>query len=137
VDPLTDPAILFEISRAWRDSAADDPANRHEEGGYIVLKADRSFGVKRWPAGERSGIVPPSLDMNNRYDDKEVVAAFHTHPNPALDEAGREWDQGPSESDRRWHARRKLLGFVIGRVFVYKIGVNATIEVIGRREDVL
>ena len=81
--------------------------------------------------------MPPSLDIHNRYEEKEAVAAFHTHPNPPVDEAGREWEQGPSEGDRRWHARRRLRGFVVGRVFVYEIDVNAEIKVIGRREDLL
>ena len=137
VDPLTAPAIRVEISRAWGESAADDPANRHEEGGYIVLNANLSYRVERWPRGERSRSFPPSLDINNRYQDKEVVAAFHTHPNPPVDEAGREWEQGPSESDRRWHLRRKIRGFVIGRVFIYEIDANARIKVLGRREDLL
>ena len=62
--------------------------SRHEEGGYIVLNADGSFGVERWPRGEQSGIMPPPLGRDNRYKGREVVAAFHTHPNPAIDETG-------------------------------------------------
>ena len=137
MDLLSDPAILVEIRRAWRESEADDPAIRHEEGGYIVLNADLSYGVERWPRGERSRIVPPSLDIDNRYGGKEVVAAFHTHPNPPVDKAGREWEQGPGEGDRRWHARRKLRGIVVGGEFVYEIDADAKIKVIGRREDLL
>src|SRR5688572_30379006 len=103
------------MSRAWHESRADDPLERHEEGGYIVLNADGSHAVERWPRGGQSGITPPSLNADGRYNGKLVVAAFHTHPNPGVDEAGRLWEQEPSRSDRRWHARRKLRGFVISR----------------------
>ncbi len=102
-----------------------------------MLNADHSYGVERWPRGERSSIAPPAMDANNRYRNREVVATFHTHPNPPLDEAGREWEQGPGEADRRWHARRTLRGFVVGRELFYKIDVDAKIKVIGRREDLL
>ena len=88
MNPLTDRGVLIEISRAWRESQADDPAQRHEEGGYILLNADHSYEVRRWPRGERSSIAPPSLDVSNRHEEKEVVATFHTHPNPPVDEVG-------------------------------------------------
>jgi hypothetical protein len=137
LDPLKNPAILAEMNRAWRESQADDPMHRHEEGGYIVLNADSSHGIERWTRGGQSQIMPPALDANNCYNGKVVVAAFHTHPNPARDETGQEWEQGPSESDRGWHGRRKLRGFVIGWMLVYEIGVNAAISVIGKRDEVL
>ncbi len=40
LNPLADPAIVAEIGRAWRQFQPDDPANRHEEGGYILLNPD-------------------------------------------------------------------------------------------------
>jgi hypothetical protein len=54
-----------------------------------------------------------------------------------FDEMGQEWEQGPGESDRRWHGRRKLRGFVISDLLVYEIDVNARISVIGKRDEVL
>jgi hypothetical protein len=73
--------------------------------------------------------VPPPLDANHCYNGKVVVAAFHTHPNPPVDEAGQEWEQGPSESDQRWHKRRKLRGFVISRTLIYELDVDGTFSV--------
>jgi len=137
LDPLTDPAVIAEMNRAWRESQAGDPLYRHEEGGYILLGSNFSHRVERWARGEHSQIVPSPLDANNCYNGETVVAVFHTHPNPPVDEAGQEWEQGPSESDRRWHERRKLRGFVISRRLVYEIDVNAKISVIGKRSEVL
>lgn len=137
MDLLTDPAVIAGINRAWRESQTDDPTHRHEEGGYIVLNSDLSYSVERWAQGGQSMIVPPALDANNCYNGKAVVAAFHTHPNPPVDEAEREWEQGPSESDRRWHGRRKLRGIVVGHMFVYEIAVNGSISVLGKRDEVL
>ena len=137
MDLRTDPTIAAEMSRAWRESQPDDPLTRHEEGGYIVQNADLSYAVERWSRGENSRIVPPPLDCNSCYDGKVVVAACHTPPNPLVDEVGREWEQAPSESDRRWHGRRRLRGFVISRMLVYEIDVNATVFVLGERDEVL
>jgi hypothetical protein len=137
LDLLSDPALVAEINRAWQESQPDDSADRHEEGGYIAMNPDLSYSVERWPRGGSSHILPPPLDANNRYNGKMVVAAFHTHPNPPIDDAGREWEQAPSESDRRWHARRKLRGLVISRMLVYEIDVNAIVSVVGKRDEVL
>jgi len=106
-NPLSDPAIIAELNLAWQQSRAHDPAERHEEGGYILLTSDGFLRVERWRRGDQSHIVPPPLDVNGCYNGNEVVAAFHTHPNPAIDEMGQEWEQGPGESDRRWHQQSK------------------------------
>jgi hypothetical protein len=137
LDALTHTVIIAEISRAWRESNTQNAAGRREEGGYILQNPDSSYGVARWPRGEKSRIFPPPLDANNCYNGKVVVAAFHTHPNPPVDEAGQEWEQGPSESDRRWHIQRQLRGIVVGWMFVYELDVDGTISVLGKREEVL
>lgn len=137
MDPLKDPVIIAELSRAWRESASNDPQNRHEEGGYIVQNSNLSYGVQRWPRGDQSRIQPPPLEANNCYNGKSVVATFHTHPNQPVDEHGREWEQGPSESECRWHRRRRLRGYVISRMLVYEIGVEASVSVAGKRDEVL
>lgn len=134
---LTDATIIGELARAWRDSCPDELAARHEEGGYIVLHTNGSHSVERWPRGQQAGIVPPPLDANNCYNGKVVMAAFHTHPNPPVDEARREWEQEPSASDRRWHARWQLRGFVLSRRLVYEIAVNGETRVVGIYQEVL
>src|SRR4051812_36063935 len=103
MDPVAHPVIKAEMQQAWLDSQPDDPTKRHEEGGYILLNADGSLSVIRWPRGERSRIVPPPMEHGNRYNGLQAVAGFHTHPNPAMDDLGRAWEQGPSGSDQRWH----------------------------------
>ena len=137
MDLLADHAVRAEIRRAWQESTVDDPANRHEEGGYIVRNADGTYSVERWPRGEKSGIIPPPLKSGNHYMDREVIATFHTHPNPPIDEAGREWKEEPSERDQRWHARHRLRGYVIGHTSIYEIDTNGEFQAVGKREDVL
>jgi hypothetical protein len=137
VDPLDDPAIVAEMAQAWQESLSDDPVERHEEGGFVVLNSEGLYAVERWPRGGQSRILPLPLDAHNCYNGRVVVAAFHTHPNPPIDEIGQNWEQGPSQSDRRWHGRRRLRGFVISRELVYEIDVKANILVIGNRNEVL
>jgi hypothetical protein len=132
-----DGAILAEMKRAWRESQADDPEERHEEGAYVVLNADNSYAVERWSRGEQFRIAPPPLDLNGCYNGKQVIATFHTHPNPPIDEVGWQWEQGPSEADRRWHVRRRLRGFVVSATLVYEIAVDGTVRVVGKRDEVL
>jgi hypothetical protein len=137
MDAIANPLIKSELRRAWQQSLEDDPINRHEERGYIVLNPDSSLAVERWPRGEQSRIVPPLLAADNRYNGKPVVAAFHTHPNPSVDEEGRLWEQAPSPSDRRWHGRRKLRGYVISGSHVYAVDANGSVSVLGKRDEVL
>src|SRR5690349_21188632 len=136
-DPLDDATVRREIAMAWRDSEPDHPQLRHEEGGYIVVNFSGSYEVDRWPRGTGSTIVPPPLDANGCYNERVVVATFHTHPNPAVDELGREWDQAPSGSDRRWHHKRKLRGIVVSRDLVYEIAADAQVSVLGAFAEVL
>jgi hypothetical protein len=137
MEPLTDPSICAELDRAWRESQPDAPTYRHEEGGYIVQNDDNSYSIERWPRGGQSRIMPPPLDANNCYNGRAVIATFHTHPHPPIDEMGREWEQRPSESDRRWHERRRVHGIVISRELVFEIDANGTVSVLGKRREVL
>ena len=83
------------LEQAWQDSLPGDPANRHEEGGWVYMDtATRAITTRRAPAGARAVfdltapvIVPGSV----------VVATFHTHPNPAAEG----WDPGPSPGDEQ------------------------------------
>jgi hypothetical protein len=90
---LNEPTDQQALDNAWVDSLANDPARRHEEGGWIYM--DTTTGaivVRRAPAGSQAildltapAVVPGSV----------VVATFHTHPNPSAEG----WDTGPSTAD--------------------------------------
>lgn len=137
MDPLFDDGICRQLAAAWRDSQPDVSAARHEEGGYITQGADGSLSLDRWPRGMQARIVPPPLEPENRYNGKMVIATFHTHPNPSIDEEGQRWEQAPSLADRRWHQRRSLPGLVVARSLVYRIDSSGGVSVVGPREEVL
>jgi hypothetical protein len=91
---LSDATVLQALDIAWADSMPYDPVLRHEEGGWVYM--DLTTGqllVRRAPAGTRG-----SIDLNHPpiIQDAEVVAKFHTHPNPTVEG----WDPGPSAADR-------------------------------------
>ena len=137
-DPILSlPHVIEALRQAWGDSEPDKVALRHEEGGYIMRRPDQSVSVERWPQGQQGRIVPPPLDAANCYNGEVVIAAFHTHPNPPIDENGDEWEQGPSASDKRWHVRRKLPGYVISRDVLYAIDAAGNVQDAGKREEVL
>ena len=92
---LKDLIVRQALEQAWMDSLPADPAQRHEEGGWVY--ADTTTGaitVQRAPAGVRA-----SLDLNTPpiVPDAVVVATFHTHPNPSAEG----WNPGPSAADTR------------------------------------
>ncbi len=92
---LNDLAVQQALEQAWRDSLADDPINRHEEGGWIYLApATGQITIKRAASGGQALVDlsdPPLLQGSF------VVGKFHTHPNPTAEG----WEPGPSESDLR------------------------------------
>lgn len=137
MDLLADNGVLAALRQAWLDSQADSPLERHEEGGYIVRDSGGGYHVERWPRGGESRIAPPTIDPKGCYNGRVVLAVFHTHPNRPVDETGREWEQGPSQSDVQWHVRRKLTGWVVGWTTVYEIGPDGTIAVAGERNEVI
>jgi len=92
---LKDLIVRQALEQAWMDSLPADPAQRHEEGGWVF--ADTTTGtisVQRAPAGVRA-----SLDLNTPplVPGAVVVATFHTHPNPSAEG----WAPGPSAADTR------------------------------------
>ncbi len=137
MEPLSNPLVIAELDRAWKDSDAQTAGKRHEEGGYILMNSDGSLTVERWPHGEQFRIIPPPLDANNCYNGFAVVATFHTHPNPILDETGRKWEQAPGTADKRLHQRQNLRGFVISSAHVFQIDADGSVTVIGTRNEVL
>jgi hypothetical protein len=92
---LAHPDVVQALSEAWADSQPSDPANRHEEGGWIYLNLTTGdIVLRRAPAGMRSrlSLAKPPLLANYL-----IVGTFHTHPNPASEG----WDTGPSSQDQR------------------------------------
>jgi hypothetical protein len=88
-------AVQQAMNDAWRDSQANDPAHRHEEGGWIYQ--DTTTGqitTRRAPGGAQA-----SLDLSHppEVPGSVVVGKFHTHPNPTSEG----WDPGPSNQDTR------------------------------------
>jgi len=92
---LAHPNVVQGLVEAWADSQVNDPANRHEEGGWIYLNLSTGgIVIRRAPTGMRSRLSlanPPLLS------DHVIVGTFHTHPNPALEG----WVIGPSAQDQR------------------------------------
>lgn len=129
--------IAAAMRQAWVDSKAGDPRLRHEEGGFIVENPDRTLSVVRWQSGEGSRIIVPPLEDDNRYNGMKVIAAFHTHPNPPIDERGRHWDQAPGKSDIRWHRQQALGGYVISEQYVYEIQPDGSVSILGLSHEVL
>jgi hypothetical protein len=92
---LKDPTVLRVLDEAWTDSLVNDPAQRHEEGGWIYC--DTTTGAiitRRAPSGEHAELdvsSPPSVAGS------VVVGTFHTHPNPSAEG----WDSGPSDQDTK------------------------------------
>jgi len=90
---LSHPVVRAAIDSAWADSKADDPAARHEEGGWIYLElASGVITVERAATGEQQDIDlfnPPTRAGC------VIVGKFHTHPNPS----DKGWKPGPSTSD--------------------------------------
>ena len=95
-DLLNHPVVRSAIEQAWTESRADDPATRHEEGGwiYLALPSGEIF-VERAPTGEQQDIdlFHPPVRVGC-----VLVGKFHTHPNPTNEG----WDPGPSPSDMRY-----------------------------------
>ncbi len=89
------PVVQAALAAAWADSLADDPAQRHEEGGWIYQNLTTGvIEVLRAVRGRQSSInlaTPPELT------DFVVVGKFHTHPNPSAEG----WEAGPSSQDQR------------------------------------
>jgi len=121
--PIDDPAVQRGMREAWADSQAADPANRHEEGGYIVRNADGSLGVERWPRGAGASIEPPARDATGRYNGKEVLGEFHTHPNPPIDETGKAWTPGGHAGDWNGIAAENYPGesYIVSRDSVWRV----------------
>jgi hypothetical protein len=91
---LSDSTVIAALRQAWFDSVPGVTGG-HEEGGFIIREDDGSLLVKRWKRGAKYSIdVPPH--HNCQFENCEIVATFHTHPN-----TGGDYLQEPSETDIR------------------------------------
>jgi hypothetical protein len=96
---LANRIVTEAIERAWADSEAHDPLDRHEEGGWIYMDLTTgAISTRRAPTGGQA-----SIDLSNPplIDGSVVVAKFHTHPNPSSEG----WNPGPSKADLSIDAR--------------------------------
>jgi hypothetical protein len=91
---LTDPSVQRAMEEAWNDSLTADPANQHEEGGWIYQDVTTGrVTTLRALAGSMSRLElgnPPPVAGS------VVVGTFHTHPNPTAEG----WEPGPSQTDQ-------------------------------------
>ncbi len=91
---LADPVVRQALEDAWRDSLAHDPAQRHEEGGWIYL--DLLTGQVLAVRAPRGMVDAIDLTSPPPWTGLIVVGKFHTHPNPTSEG----WRGGPSAVDR-------------------------------------
>ena len=124
---------------AWERSQTNVPASRHEEGGYIVVEADGSLGVRWWQPGKSAMITPPKRARDGSFDGCKVVGEFHTHPHPRKDEQGRVWDLEPSAIDINGIRNEKYPGisYVIGWEHIWQIEPDGRVTRIGLRAKLL
>jgi hypothetical protein len=94
----SDSVVVAAIEQAWEDSLPDDPAVRHEEGGWIYMDTTTG-GIatrRQSPGGQASiNLSTPPIVLGS-----VVVGKFHTHPNPTAEG----WNGGPSAADVRLDA---------------------------------
>lgn len=110
------PVVQAAFAAAWADSFPDDPALRHEEGGYIYVNTTTGdVLIRRALPGEQDELRlthPPVLP--GCY----LVATFHTHPNPATEG----WIPDPSPEDRIGADDTGVPWFVVTEFDVFVVG---------------
>ena len=110
------PVVQAAFAAAWADSFPDDPALRHEEGGFIYVNAtDGAVTVRRaLPGGRRYLYLnsPPVLPGCF------VVATYHTHPNPIADGG----DPDPSPDDIQFADESGVPWFVVTELGTFVVG---------------
>ena len=92
-DLLNEPTVQQALDQAWTDSLPGNPAQRHEEGGWVYMDTTTgAIAMRRALAGGQTDL---DLDSPPLVPGSVVVATFHTHPNPSAEG----WDPGPSVAD--------------------------------------
>ena len=132
---LEDSTVRSDMKSAWRDSVPyPGPYEpRHEEGGWIV-NTGGYYEVIRWPNVGRGECYPSA-----KPEDKNVVAAYHTHPNPEKDEKKDEWEQYPSAQDEIWTREQGFSeeSYIIGLRYLFYMTPNGSWDFLGDRESAL
>jgi hypothetical protein len=134
---LDDLAIRAALKQAWEDSQPD-LIGEHEEGGFILLDKIGNLSVVRWSKGVQNSIVLPP-HPNCKFDELDIVATFHTHPN-----TGSDFLQEPSETDKRAVRDDPDLKnefyegeFVISQDKIYLISPNGQVNEMGNTWKIL
>jgi hypothetical protein len=128
-DLLAHAGVIEGMRCAYEESGVgtDSPV---EQGGFIVRDLTTgTLDVVRLSAGGRHSLVYP-LCPNRRYEGKQIVGSFHTHPN-----TGPEWRQEPSMQDIRLSLEYpETMGahqFVIARATIYHIDNDGVVSEMG------
>ena len=113
------PTVRRALEEAWQDSLPNDPARRHEEGGWIYMDMKTGeISVRRRAAGRQASIDlsrPPILSGFI------VVGKFHTHPNPSAEG----WVPGPSRRDRQVDALHGVPDLILADDGVHSSGPDS------------
>jgi hypothetical protein len=125
---LKDNSFIKGFFEAWKDSMPGETGG-HEEGGFVLIDSNENISTERWPKG-KANIISVPAHPECRYNKKEILATFHTHPN-----IGSDFLQEPSETDiRAVHNDPDLKGqnyigeFVISQKTIYLIRTTGTVE---------
>jgi len=134
-DPLNDPNVKAGMKQAAKDSDIGG-GNPKEQGGFILKDPKTgNLSVERWPTGQSSSMSPP-ISTDGKYNGKDIVGSFHTHPN-----VGQGWKQEPSTTDTSFVTNYpKTAGdnhYVISKDKVYRIDSGASVSDAGKTGDIL
>ena len=109
------PVVQAALDAAWADSFPDDPALRHEEGGYIYANQAGDVVIRRVPpGGQRSLVLHSPPDVPGYF----LVATYHTHPNLIADGG----DPDPSPDDIEFADESGVPWFVVSELGVVFVG---------------
>ena len=110
------PVVIAAFEAAWADSFPDNPALRHEEGGYVYRNPTTGeVVIRRALPGTRLAL---SLNSPPLVAGAFLVATYHTHPNP-ISEGN---DPDPSKDDRYWADDCGVPWFVVSELGVVSVG---------------
>lgn len=132
---LDEPVVRAAFRQAWEDSHPGLTSG-HEEGGFILIDSAGNLSVERWPYGEQNSIIVPP-HQNCRFNDQDIVATFHTHPN-----TGSDYIQEPGETDKRAvrddpHLKSAHYEgeFVISTQAIYQIAPTGQVSEVAQTEN--
>ena len=131
------PLVQQEFRQAWIDSKPGLTGG-HEEGGFILKDSSEQLSIEHWVKGSQNEIIVPS-HPKGKYNDKEIIATFHTHPN-----TGTNFQQDPSDTDIRAVKGDSELKtdvyegeYVITEDIIYKIDKFGNVIQIGKTREIL